>query len=375
MRVPLNTALAEPDIDYSASGIVPRLSAENLPRLPDKVLRPKFAPGSLATGIVHLGCGSFHRAHQALATQHAIAATGDPRWGIASVAMARPDVVTALRAQDNLYTTLLNDGGRVRAEVVGTITEAVHAPTDPIGVARRIADPRVRVVTLTVTTDGYCVSPVTGRLDTGCDRVLRDLRRRGRPRTPIGMVVAGLAEVRRRGGVPPVLISCDNLSANGHQLRGAVIDFAALTDDRLANWIARNVRFPCSVVDRIVQPGTAADAAVARNWLGGIDDRTPVSAEPFLTWTIEDSTANARTGRPPEPNSSATSPITSWQSCGCSTAPTCCWRISVRWRAIRRSRRRPRIRRWPRWRGSSCCVSRRRPWPCRAPNCAAPSTN
>ncbi|RDI53428.1 mannitol dehydrogenase family protein [Nocardia mexicana] len=288
MRVPLNTALAEPNIDYSAPDIVPRLSAENLPQLPPGVVRPKFALGSLATGIVHLGCGSFHRAHQALATQHAIAATGDPRWGIASVAMSRPDVVTALRAQDNLYTTLLNDGGRVRAEVVGTITEAVHAPSDPIGVARRIADPRVRVVTLTVTTDGYCVSPVTGRLDTGCDRVVRDLRRRARPQTPIGMVVAGLAEVRRRGGIPPVLISCDNLSANGHQLRSAVIDFAALTDDRLADWIARNVRFPCSVVDRIVQPGTAADAAVARNWLGGIDDRTPVSAEPFLTWTIED---------------------------------------------------------------------------------------
>ncbi|MBB5912077.1 fructuronate reductase [Nocardia transvalensis] len=281
MRVSLNTALAEP-------AIVPRLSARNLSRLPPGVARPQFAPSALSTGIVHLGCGAFHRAHQALATQHAIGADGDRRWGIAAIAMSSPDVVTALRAQDNLYTTLLHDGGRTRAEVVGTITEAVHAPTDPVGVARRIADPRVRVVTLTVTTDGYCVSPVTGRLDAGCDRVVADLRRRARPGTAIGMLVAGLAEVRRRGGIPPAVISCDNMTANGRQLRSAVMDFAALHDDRLAAWIGRNVRFPCSVVDRIVQPGSATDAAVARNWLGGIDDRAPVSAESFLTWTIED---------------------------------------------------------------------------------------
>ncbi|MEV6768340.1 mannitol dehydrogenase family protein [Nocardia sp. NPDC051030] len=268
---------------------VPRLSSAVLGRLPDSVARPGFAPRSLTTGILHLGCGSFHRAHQALATQHAIDATSDRRWGIASVAMARPAVVDALRAQDNLYTTLLHDdAGRARVEVVGTIIEAVHAPSDRTGVPNRIADPGIKIVTLTVTASGYCLSPVTGRLDADCDLVRHDLQHPRQPISPIGMLAHGLDEVRRRGGTPPVVLSCDNLTGNGRNLRAAVIDFAALRGGGLADWIARNVQFPNSVVDRIVQPATPADPAVARNWLGGIEDRAPVSAEPFMTWTIED---------------------------------------------------------------------------------------
>ncbi|MFX0575438.1 mannitol dehydrogenase family protein [Nocardia nepalensis] len=266
----------------------PRLSANTLGRLPVGVARPGFAPRSLATGILHLGCGSFHRAHQALATQHAIDACSDPRWGIAAVAMKRPTVVDALRAQDNLYTTLLHDNGQASVEVVGAITEAVHAPSDPIGIPKRIAHPDIKLVTLTVTAGGYGVSPVTGRLDADCRSVHHDLRHPRRPESPVGMLAHGLAAVRRRGGPPPVVLSCDNMCGNGSKLRGAVIDFAALHDDHLADWIARNVQFPNSVVDRIVQPATPADPAAARNWLGGLEDRTPVSAEPFMTWTIED---------------------------------------------------------------------------------------
>ncbi|WP_067533414.1 mannitol dehydrogenase family protein [Nocardia crassostreae] len=268
----------------------PRLGVGTLQRLPRTVTRPAYTPQGLGTGIVHLGCGAFHRAHQALITQHAMAATGDRRWGIAAVAMSRPDIVTALRAQDNLYTTLLRDSSGVRAEVVGAITAAVHAPSDRLGVTRRIADPRVRLVTLTVTTGGYCVSPVTGQLDVSSDPVRHDLRCAANPCTAIGMLVGGLQAVRRRGGAPPVVISCDNLSGNGRQLRGAVLGFAAMRDDRLVDWIARNVQFPCSVVDRIVASAGPADEEVTRGWLGGLDDRAPVSAEPFLTWTIEDFT-------------------------------------------------------------------------------------
>lgn len=273
-----------------STAISPRLGVGALRGLPPGVTRPPFTPGILETGIVHLGCGAFHRAHQALITQHAMIAAGEQRWGIAAVAMSRPDVVGALRAQDNLYTTVLRDEGAVRAEVVGALTAAVHAPSDRIGVVRRVADPRVRIVTLTVTTGGYCLEPATGRLDSGSDSVRHDLRCAAQPCTAIGMLVGGLAAVRRRGGRPPVVISCDNLSANGRQLRSAVLDFAALRDDRLAGWIARNVQFPCSVVDRIVASGDSAapgEDAAADTALGGIDDRARVSAEPFMTWTIE----------------------------------------------------------------------------------------
>ncbi|MFF0493471.1 mannitol dehydrogenase family protein [Nocardia sp. NPDC004068] len=281
MRTARDTVVAEPDS-------VPRLTPERLPTLPPGVRRPPFRPAELGTGIVHLGCGAFHRAHQALITQHAIAATGDRRWGIAAVAMSRPDIVETLRAQGNLYTVLLREGDRVRAESVGAIRAAVHAPSDPLGVARRIADPRVHVVTLTVTASGYCVCPATGRLDADCDPVVHDLRRRHEPYSPIGILVEGLAAIRRGGGRPPTVLSCDNMAANGHRLRRAAIEFAALRDDRLAGWIDRNVQFPCSVVDRIVPPATAADIAVTRTCLGGLEDRAPVCAEPYLAWTIED---------------------------------------------------------------------------------------
>ncbi|KAA8882982.1 mannitol dehydrogenase family protein [Nocardia colli] len=290
MRVPLITAKkTRTEMTSRIPGkVVPRLSTDMLTRLPATVAKPGFAPRSLSTGILHLGCGSFHRAHQALATQHAMNETGDPRWGIAAVAINRPTVVDALRAQDHLYTTLLHEDGQARVEVVGSITEAIHAPSDLIGVPQRIADPRVKIVTLTVTASGYCVSPVTGRLEVDCPGVRHDLRSPTRPITPIGMLAQGLELVRRRGGTPPVVISCDNLCANGSTLRRAVIDFALLRDDHLAEWIARHVQFPNSVVDRIVQPTAPTDAAVARNWLGGIEDLAPVSAEPFMTWTIED---------------------------------------------------------------------------------------
>ncbi|WP_378741697.1 mannitol dehydrogenase family protein [Nocardia brasiliensis] len=290
MRVPLITAkkTRTETITRIPGHVVPRLSTDMLTRLPATVARPGFAPRSLTAGILHLGCGSFHRAHQALATQHAMNETGDHRWGITAVAINRPTVVDALRAQDHLYTTLLHEDGQARVEVVGSITEAVHAPTDLLGVPRRIADPNVKIVTLTVTASGYCVSPVTGRLEADCPGVRHDIRNPTRPVTPIGMLAQGLELVRRRGSTPPVIISCDNLCANGSTLRRAVIDFALLRDDHLAEWIARHVQFPNSVVDRIVQPTAPTDAAVARNWLGGIEDRAPVSAEPFMTWTIED---------------------------------------------------------------------------------------
>lgn len=280
-------------VTRTASGIPPdrttsRLSLGMLAQLPGTVARPRFAPRSLNTGILHLGCGSFHRAHQALATQHAMAAYTDPQWGIAAVAMNSSTVVDALRAQDNLYTTLLHENGDARVEVVGTITEAVHAPSDRMGVPQRIADRNIKIVTLTVTASGYCVSPVTGRLDLECEQVQHDMRHPDNPVTPVGMITSGLDRVRRRGGRPPVIISCDNLTGNGRNLRGAVIDFASLRDRTLADWIARNVQFPSSVVDRIVQPTSPADPANTRNWLGGIEDQASVSAEPFMNWTIED---------------------------------------------------------------------------------------
>ena len=265
-----------------------RLSLRTLDRLPASVARPKFSPAELTRGIIHLGCGSFHRAHQALLTQHVMNENGDLRWGIESVAISSKSVVGAMQAQDNIYTVLFADSESKSVEVVGSIGWTVHSPTDDIGVPHRIASPQTKIVTLTVTEGGYCISPVSGRLELNSPQVCYDLAHTNRPAGVIGMVARGLDLVRLRGGRPPVIMSCDNMVGNGTRLRQAVIDFAANSDDALAEWIGRNVQFPSSAVDRIVVPPSESDLTAVQQLLGGTEDRVPVVAEPFMNWIIED---------------------------------------------------------------------------------------
>ncbi|MCQ8239492.1 mannitol dehydrogenase family protein [Rhizosaccharibacter radicis] len=249
---------------------------------------PGYDPAALRTGILHLGCGAFHRGHQAFVTQRAIEAQGESglRWGIASASLVRDTTPRRLQAQDGLYTLVERGGDGDRAEIVGAIAAPVHAPSDPLGLPARLADPDTRLVTLTTTVEGYLLEPATGRLQADHPDVLADLNDAGRPRSVVGTLAAGLAAVRAQGGRPPVILSCDNLSANGATLRRAVADFAALRDDRLAAWIEREVRFPNSMVDRIV-PALMPEDLDEAQLLTGLRDAAPVFAEPFLQWVIE----------------------------------------------------------------------------------------
>lgn len=264
-----------------------RLSRATLGALPAGVRRPRFDPAALRAGILHLGCGAFHRAHQAVFTGRAIEAEGEAglRWGIVAASLRRPAMRDALSPQDGLYTVLERGPERSRAEVVGALHQVVFAP-DGAALARRIADPAIRIVTLTVTAPAYCLDPATGRLDPAHPDIRRDMLR-GTPRSVPGILAAGLDAVRRAGGRPPVVLSCDNLPANGRTLRQAVLDCAALGDDRLAAWIGREVQFPSSMVDRIVPSATGADTADATA-LTGLLDMAPVPAEPFRQWVIEE---------------------------------------------------------------------------------------
>jgi fructuronate reductase len=272
-----------------------RLSMAALDGLPARVARPSFDPAALRCGILHLGCGAFHRAHQAFLTQKAIEAEHGvsrmlrgaclPAWGIAAVSLRTPDTVRALRRQDGLFSVLERGARTDRATVVGTLRRVVHAPAQPDAPARALADPAIRVVTLTVTLAGYCMAPVTGRLDTDDAAVRQDLAG-PHPRSAIGVLVEGLRRRRLAGLSPPVVLSCDNVPANGRMLRGLCIDHAALRDDRLATWIARHVQFPCTMVDRIVPSASPDDRVRARAALGLLD-AAPVAAEPFHQWVIE----------------------------------------------------------------------------------------
>lgn len=267
----------------------PRLCRQTLAALPRDVAAPGFDVAALRPGILHFGCGAFHRAHQAVFTQRALQAGDRARpepWGIAAASLRQPGTRDALRLQDGLYTVLERGPTGLQAEVVGTVREVLYAPQDAAALMAYFRDPSIRIVTLTVTSAAYCTDAVTGRLCDGHPEIVQDLGC-GLPRSVLGILVAGLAEVRRTGRRPPVVMSCDNLAGNGRVLRQAAMDYAALTDDRLAAWIGSTVQFPCSMVDRIVPVATEedrADAAVAL----GLQDTAAVSAEPFRQWVIEE---------------------------------------------------------------------------------------
>ncbi len=223
--------------------------------------RRAWIPRALPVGIVHLGIGAFHRAHQAVYTEDAIAAAGGD-WGICGVSQRSPAVVQQLGPQDGLYTLAQRDGAGERLRVIGAVRELHWAQADADVVRERIAAPATRVVTLTVTEKGYHHDPATNRLALDDPAVAADLADGG-SRTVVGQLAGGLARRRADDGGPVTVLCCDNLPDNGHVLRGLVADFVhrAPASDGLGDWIAANVTFPSTMVDRITPATTEDDLA------------------------------------------------------------------------------------------------------------------
>jgi fructuronate reductase len=268
-----------------------RLSLAQLPRLPPAVARPAYDVGRVGCGILHLGIGAFHRAHQAFYTDTALADGGD--WGIIGASLRAASVRDRLMAQDCLYTLVEKSGAGARRRVIGAVREVVFAPDDPARLPALVADPRIRIVSLTVTEKGYCHDPASGRLNPAHPDIIHDLAHPDAPVSAIGILVAGLRRRRRDGRAPLTLLSCDNLPHNGAMLRHIVLEFAARLDRDAAQWIEREVAFPCSMVDRIV-PATT-DALIAETAAAlGLADAAPVQCEPFSQWVIEDRFAAGR---------------------------------------------------------------------------------
>jgi len=269
-----------------------RLDRRSLARLPPEVGRPAYEPDALAVGIVHLGIGAFHRAHQAAYTQDALGVRFGP-WGICGVSLRTPDTRDRLAAQDCLYTLIERSGEAARASIIASVREVLFAPADPDAVLDRIAAPATRLVTLTVTEKGYCLDRRTGQLDADHPDIRHDAAAPVAPRSAIGYLVRGLARRRAGQGGPLTLLSCDNLPANGRALERAVLGMAELVDPTLGRWIVDQVAFPCSMVDRIVPASTAETARQAER-LTGLSDDAAVACEGFRQWVIEDRFAAGR---------------------------------------------------------------------------------
>ncbi|MFZ0089692.1 MAG: mannitol dehydrogenase family protein [Solirubrobacteraceae bacterium] len=270
----------------------PRLGLATLAAVP-RESRPRVDARSLRVGIVHLGIGAFHRAHQAVYTEDAIAAAGGD-WGICGVTERSRAVVDDLAPQDGLYTVAVRDGGGESLHVVGSVRELLWAHADLPGLLERIAAPTTHVISLTVTEKGYRHDPATGRLALEDPEIAADLDGRA-PRTVVGQLARGLERRRRDSGAPVTVVCCDNLPANGPLLSSLVRDFAARIDagDGLVGWIDDSVRFPATMVDRITPAATADDRADVAAALG-VRDAGVVVTEPFRQWVIEDDFAGPR---------------------------------------------------------------------------------
>ncbi|NLS00993.1 mannitol dehydrogenase family protein [Rhizobium sp. P38BS-XIX] len=262
-----------------------RLSRHTIGQLPDDVLRPGYERSAITPGIVHLGVGAFHRAHQAMYIDECLAA-GQTGWGVIAVSLRSPQTRDALQPQDGLYTLAVRDGGGEALRVIGAVVDLLVAPEDPAAVIAAMANPDIRVVSLTVTEKAY-LRDANGLLDLNDPDIRADLADPQNPRTIYGLITEALVRRRAAGHAPFTILSCDNLPANGHTLHRLLREFAAQRSLELARFVEHDVSCPSTMVDRIVPATTEADRTRIED-ATGMTDAWPVVTEPFSEWVIED---------------------------------------------------------------------------------------
>ncbi|MBX2832493.1 MAG: mannitol dehydrogenase family protein [Rhodospirillales bacterium] len=249
-------------------------------------------PDAATAGIVHIGIGAFHRAHQATYTDTAMAAKGG-NWRIIGVSLRSTDIVDALNAQDGTFTLIERHPDGPKARRITSMSHAIAAARDITPVLEALADPAIRIVTITVTEKAYGIDRVSGMVQAEHPSVKHDLANPDKPAGLLGLLVAGLKRRKEAGVRAYTIVSCDNLPSNGRLLRDGVIDFAKRLDPGLAAWITDNVSFPATMVDRITPAATAATRADAK-YLTGLYDPAAIETEPFSQWVIEDAFPDGR---------------------------------------------------------------------------------
>ena len=273
-----------------------RLSDETLGDLPEGILAPTYDRSALTAGIVHIGLGNFHRAHQAWYVHRLMQKGLAHDWAIVGAGVRAPDegMRRRLAGQDYLTTLIELAPGGVSAEVVGSMIDFVPVEEGLGPLIARMAEPDIRIVSLTVTEGGYYVDPAIGGFAADHPDIAHDAAHPRAPRTAFGAMIEALRLRREDGRGPFACQSCDNLQGNGDVLRRTVVCLAALSDPDLAAWIDANATFPNSMVDSIAPATGPAELALARSL--GIEDAAPVTHEDFRQWVIEDAFC---AGRPP----------------------------------------------------------------------------
>jgi len=234
-------------------------------------------------GIVHLGPGAFHRAHQAVYTENAMNLSGG-NWGICGVSLRSPTARNILAEQDNLYTLAILDK-KVSYQVIGALKEMLVASEQNIEVIERMSAASTKLVTLTITEKGYCLA-ADGSLDLNHVDIKHDIDNPTHPISAIGFIVESL-KLRKQNGIAAFnVLSCDNVSGNGDKLHRAVLDYAGQFDANLQAWIDKNVAFPNSMVDSIT-PKTESYTIESVSKAISLQDNWPIQREEFTQWVIE----------------------------------------------------------------------------------------
>lgn len=277
------------DISSRKTSVI-SLNNNTLDALPARVMRPHYDRTRLTPGIVHIGVGNFHRAHLAWYVHRLMQQGQALDWAIIGAGVREHDALMRekLLAQDCLTTLIeLDPLGAQATEVTGAMLDFLPVDADNKSLIQTMADPRIRIVTTTITEGGYYLDSANQGLDITHPDIIYDAENPDRPRTAFGAIVAAL-RLRRDSGVGPFTgLSCDNLQANGTILRQAVVGLARLSDADIADWIDRHCSFPNSMVDCIVPVTGPAERQRVRAF--GIDDDVPVTHENFRQWIVEDS--------------------------------------------------------------------------------------
>jgi mannitol 2-dehydrogenase len=265
-----------------------KLSAATLAHLPTGVAGPKYRRSDLSAGIVHIGVGNFHRAHQAVYLDDLFNAGRDHDWAIIGAGVRDPDVTVRekLKEQDWLTTVVEQEAETTNIRVTGPMIDFIR-PYDTEALLGRLSEAKIRIVSLTVTEGGYYISPATQHFDPAHPDIVYDAQHAGAPKTAFGFIAAALKRRRSVGITPFTVMSCDNIPGNGHVAENAVAGLAELADPEFARWIRANVAFPNSMVDRITPATTDRERAFLRDKCG-LEDSWPVFCEEFRQWVVDD---------------------------------------------------------------------------------------
>ena len=272
-----------------------QLNQKNLSSLSGSLKVPGYHRKALKLGILHVGVGGFHRAHQALVVQQLLESGGSGAWGICGIGLRDEDrkIAEVFHRQDCLYTLITrHPGGTVESEIMAQMTDYLLAPDDKQAVIDRMVHPETRIVSLTITEGGYNMTS-DGNFDLNHPDIQHELQHPEDPRTIYGYLSAALKKRKESGKPPFTVMSCDNIQHNGEVTKKMLLSFLWALDEDLASWVKEEVAFPNSMVDRITPVTTAAEIDYLKEKFD-LEDEWPVTCEPFLQWVIEDNFSNGR---------------------------------------------------------------------------------